>query len=85
MLGSLAALGGHRGVARIFGLDISGWIAWFLWRTVYLLKMPGWGRRLRVAVDWTLDLFCSRDDVQLGVHQLRPQRPNRETDSSTAD
>ena len=77
MLGSLAALGGHRGVARIFGLDFSGWIAWFLWRTVYLLKMPGWGRRLRVAVDWTLDLVCTRDDVQLGVHRLR--RPQVET------
>ena len=85
MLGSLAALGGHRGVARIFGLDFSGWIAWFLWRTVYLLKMPGWGRRLRVAVDWSLDLFCSRDDVQLGVHQLRPQRSNPATDTSSAD
>ena len=74
MLGSLAALGGHRGVARILGVDFSGWIAWFLWRTVYLLKMPGWGRRLRVAVDWSLDLFCTRDDVQLGVHQLREQK-----------
>ena len=76
MLGSLAALGGHRGVARIFGLDFSGWFAWFLWRTVYLLKMPGWGRRIRVAVDWTLDLLCTRDDVQLGVHQLREHRRN---------
>ena len=46
----------------------------FLWRTVYLLKMPGWGRRLRVAVDWTLDLVCTRDDVQLGVHRLRQSR-----------
>ncbi len=71
MLGSLAALGGHRGVARIFGRDFSGWFAWFLWRMVYLMKMPGWGRRARVALDWTLDLFCSRDYVQLGVHRFK--------------
>jgi NADH dehydrogenase len=70
-LGSLAALGGHRGVARIFGRDFSGWFAWFLWRSVYLMKMPGWGRRLRVALDWTLDLFSSRDYVQLGVHRFK--------------
>ena len=85
MLGSLAALGGHRGVARIFGLDFSGWTAWFLWRTVYLLKMPGWGRRLRVAVDWTLDLFCSRDDVQLGVHQIRARQGNSAENQSSAE
>ena len=47
---------------------MAGFAAWFLWRTVYLLKMPGWGRRLRVALEWTIDLFFGRDDVQLGVH-----------------
>ena len=38
-------------VAAQHSQDFSGWFAWFLWRTVYLMKMPGWGRRARVALD----------------------------------
>jgi len=69
--GSLAALGCRTGVAEVFGFKLSGFWAWWLWRTVYLMKMPGLGRKLRVAIDWTLDLLFPRDDVQLGVHHPR--------------
>ncbi len=67
--GTLAALGCRTGVAQIFGLRLSGFPAWWQWRTVYLLKMPGLSRKVRIAIDWTLDLFFRRDDVQLGVHE----------------
>jgi NADH dehydrogenase len=65
--GSLVGLGCRTGVAKVFGIKLSGFAAWFLWRTFYLLKLPGWGRRLRVALDWTMDLMFGRDYVQLGV------------------
>jgi NADH dehydrogenase len=68
--GSLAALGCRTGVATVFGIKLSGFPAWWLWRTVYLLKMPGIARKLRIALDWTLELFFGRDLVQLGVHRL---------------
>lgn len=68
-MGSLTALGCRTGVARIFGVKLSGFLAWFLWRTVYLVKMPGFARKVRVALDWTLDLVFRRDFVQLGVHR----------------
>lgn len=67
--GSLAALGCRTGVARLFGVKLSGFPAWFLWRTVYLMKMPGWPRRIRMALDWTMDLVFPREDVMLGVHR----------------
>lgn len=67
--GALAALGCRTAVAKVFGIKLSGFIAWFLWRTVYLFKMPGWARRLRVALDWTMGLLFKRDYVQLGVHR----------------
>lgn len=67
--GSLAALGCRTGVAEIFGLKLSGFPAWFLWRTVYLLKMPTFSRKLRIALDWTVDLLFSRDFVELGLHR----------------
>jgi NADH dehydrogenase len=62
-------------VAKILGFKLSGFSAWFLWRTVYLFKMPGLGRKVRLALDWTLDLLFRRDFVQLGVH--RPEDPGR--------
>lgn len=69
--GTLAALGCRTGVAKVFGIRLSGFPAWWLWRTVYLLKMPRLGRKVRVALDWTLDLVFRRDYVQLGVHRTR--------------
>lgn len=73
--GALVPLGCRTGVARIGPFRISGFPAWFMWRSVYLLKMPGWGRRLRVALEWSIDLLFGRDDVQLGVRGERPRTP----------
>lgn len=79
--GSLVALGCRTGVARMGPIKLAGFAAWFLWRTVYLMKMPGWGRRLRVALEWTIDLFFGRDDVQLGL--LPEVRPSSQSESRT--
>jgi NADH dehydrogenase len=70
-LGSIAALGCRTGVAKIFGIKLSGFPAWFLFRTVYLLKMPGLARKVRVALDWTIDLVFAKDTVQLGLNRTR--------------
>ena len=71
--GTLVALGCRTGVARIGPFKLAGFTAWFLWRTVYLMKMPGWGRRLRVALEWTIALFFGQDDVQLGILAAEPK------------
>jgi NADH dehydrogenase len=63
-IGQLAAIGHRTGVGRIFGRRFSGFIAWWMWRTVYLSKLPGLEKRLRVALDWTLDLVFAKDTVQ---------------------
>ncbi|MBI3697693.1 MAG: NAD(P)/FAD-dependent oxidoreductase [Acidobacteria bacterium] len=64
-LGMLACLGKRSAVAEICGLRFSGFFAWWLWRTIYLFKLPGLERKVRVAMDWTLDLFFPRDIVLL--------------------
>ncbi len=64
-LGVLAGLGRRSAVAEILGFKFSGFFAWWLWRTVYLLKLPGLERKVRVALDWTLDLFFPPDIVYL--------------------
>ena len=63
-LGLLAAIGRRAGVANILGMQFSGFIAWFLWRSIYLSKLPRLEKKARVAIDWTLDLFFSKDLVQ---------------------
>ncbi|MEM6912111.1 MAG: FAD-dependent oxidoreductase [Verrucomicrobiota bacterium] len=60
-LGELASIGHRTAVAEIMGLNFSGFLAWFMWRTIYLAKLPGIERRLRVTLDWSLDLFFPRD------------------------
>lgn len=60
-LGELAAIGHMTAVAEVMGLRFSGFIAWWMWRTIYLAKLPGLDRKLRVLIDWTLDIFFPRD------------------------
>jgi NADH:ubiquinone reductase (H+-translocating) len=58
-------------VARILGVNFSGFDAWWLWRTIHLLKLTRFEKKLRVALDWTLDLFFSKDFVQY-LHERSP-------------
>jgi NADH dehydrogenase len=69
-LGQLASIGHRRGVANVMGFHFSGFLAWWFWRTVYLYKLPGFQKKLRVALDWTLDVFFSKDTVQFGSPRI---------------
>ncbi len=56
-VGELALVGKRKGVARVYGMNFSGFIAYTMWRGVYLMKMPSMAQRLRVLSDWSLDFF----------------------------
>ena len=60
MLGQLCALGGHYAVADMLGVRISGFPAWFIWRTVYLMKLPSLAQKIRVGLEWGCDLIFPR-------------------------
>src|SRR5262245_5618625 len=64
IIGMLATIGRRTGVAEIFGIRFSGLIAWWLWRSIYLSKLPGIQKKVRVALDWILDLIFSKDLVK---------------------
>jgi len=64
-MGQLATIGRRAGVATVFGLRFSGFIAWCLWRAVYLMKLPRLTKKLRVMVSWILDLFFAREIEQM--------------------
>jgi len=63
-LGTLCVVGHHTACAEIKGYKFSGFFAWFLWRSLYLGKLPGLERKVRVLGDWTIELFFPRDIVQ---------------------
>ena len=88
-LGVLAGLGRRSAVAEILGFKFSGFVAWWLWRTIYLMKLPGFERKLRVAIDWTLDLFFPRDIVYLRPlhtsHRPGATHPRSSAEQDSAD
>ena len=63
-LGTLCVVGHHTACAEIKGVRFSGLLAWMLWRAIYLSKLPGLERKVRVFVDWNIELFFPRDIVQ---------------------
>jgi len=70
-LGLLAPIGKRTGVANILGVNFSGFIAWWLWRTIYLLKLPRFEKKVLVALDWTLDVLFSKDLVHFRTKRSR--------------
>src|SRR5712671_3720683 len=60
-LGQLCSIGGYQAVAEMLGVHISGFVAWLLWRGVYLFKLPTWSRRIKVGLDWSWDVLFPRD------------------------
>jgi NADH dehydrogenase len=60
-LGQLCSIGGYQAVAEILGVHVSGFLAWLMWRGVYLFKLPTWSRRIKVALDWSWDVLFPRD------------------------
>jgi NADH:ubiquinone reductase (H+-translocating) len=70
-LGQLASIGRRTGVAQILGLKFSGFLAWFLWRGIYWSKLPRVEKKVRVAIDWLLDLLFTKDFTQF-VPQRAP-------------
>ena len=66
--GALVSVGDHFAAVELLGVRLSGTLAWFIWRTLYLMKLVGFGNRVRVVLDWTLDLLVERSISQIVTH-----------------
>ncbi|MDT0347665.1 NAD(P)/FAD-dependent oxidoreductase [Streptomyces litchfieldiae] len=64
--GSVASLGLHKGVARVYGRRLKGYPAWFLHRAYHLSRVPTTNRKARVLAEWTLAGLFKREIVSLG-------------------
>jgi NADH dehydrogenase len=69
--GMMASIGHLKGVAEVFGLPLSGFPAWLLWRAYYLSQMPTLGRKLRIFVEWTWGMFFPADITHLRFTRSR--------------
>lgn len=63
--GQLVSVGHQFAAVRLLGVRLSGFAAWFVWRTLYLSKLVGFGNKVRVVLDWSLDLFVERSSSQI--------------------
>ncbi len=73
-VGGVCSLGRYKGVANVRGVKVKGFLGWFLHRTYHLLAMPTLGRRVRIAMDWTVALLFPRDITQFGSFE-HPHEP----------
>lgn len=69
--GEMAVVGKRSAIASLYGLHLAGFIVWVMWRIVYLAKLPGAEKRVRVALDWLLDLIFGRETATLPGRDLR--------------
>lgn len=69
-LGQFVSVGHQFAVANLLGIKVSGFLGWWLWRSVYLFKLPGLSRKARVAIDWALDLLFGRDIIHMQLQRV---------------
>lgn len=78
--GQMAVIGKRTGIASIFGLNVAGFWAWVLWRNVYLSKIPRADKRVRVLVDWIIDVFFDRDIARMKFFRKQAELEYRALD-----
>ena len=72
--GMLASIGHRNAVAVIYGVKLSGFLAWFLWRGIYLAKLPTFSRKLEVAISWACSIPFPPNIVQLRLSKKQSAR-----------
>jgi len=78
--GQLAIIGKRTGIATFLGMNISGFLAWLIWRNVYLSKIPTFDKKTRVFLDWMIDLFFDRDVSRLKIMKHETEKEYKELD-----
>jgi NADH dehydrogenase len=83
-LGQLSTIGHNKAVAEMFGIKLSGFVAWLLWRGVYLLKIPTLARKSRLFLEWNWAMFFPPDISHLGYRRTRRAAPVATTSTGRA-
>jgi NADH dehydrogenase len=81
-VGQLSSIGHNKAVAELFGLRLSGFVAWLLWRGVYLLKIPTLARKTRLFLEWNWAMFFPPDISHLAFRRTKRDAPVRVVESN---
>ncbi|HTH22545.1 MAG TPA: hypothetical protein VL854_10040, partial [Nitrososphaeraceae archaeon] len=85
--GVMTLIGKRNGVGIILGHKVQGFSAWWFWRSYYLVNLPTVEKKLRVLVDWIIDLFFKRDVTRIKTPTeeiaFKPNTPDRSFISSS--
>ncbi|MEJ1962760.1 MAG: NAD(P)/FAD-dependent oxidoreductase [Gammaproteobacteria bacterium] len=73
--GQLSSIGHNNAVAEIFGLKLSGFIAWLMWRGLYLLRVPTFSRKTRLFLEWNWAMCFPPDISHLGYRRTQRRGP----------
>ena len=76
----MAIIGKRSGIATFLGVNISGFVAWLIWRNVYLSKIPTFDKKTRVFLDWIIDLFFDRDISRIKIMKHESEKEYKELD-----
>ena len=79
--GQISSVGHNKAVAEVFGLKLSGFVTWLMWRGLYLLRIPTLARKSRLFLEWNWAMFFPPDVAHLGYR--RTQRPKPVTAQPT--
>lgn len=78
--GQMAVIGKRSAIASMFGIHLHGIVAWMLWRIIYLSKIPRLDKKVRIFLDWSIDMFFDRDIARLKVMREKPIEEFKELD-----
>jgi NADH dehydrogenase len=81
--GVMTLIGRRNGVGILLGFKVHGFTAWWFWRSYYLLNLPTVEKKLRVMVDWFIDLFFKRDVTRLKSTTEEPPLRSKASDHSS--
>jgi NADH:ubiquinone reductase (H+-translocating) len=83
-MGQLSAIGHNKAVAEVLGIKVAGFVAWLMWRGVYLLKIPTLGRKVRLFLEWNWAMFFPPDISHLGYTRTRRVAPGADESGQQA-
>lgn len=73
--GQLSSIGHNKAVAEISGVKLSGFIAWLIWRALFLLRIPTLARKSRLFLEWSWAMFFPPDIAHFGYRRTQRRAP----------
>jgi len=70
----MASIEKRTGVGSLIGTQVQGFLAWWIWRNYYLAGLPTLHKKIRVLVDWIIDMLFRSDVTMLKTFSEEQRR-----------